>query len=282
MVQKGAVLAGAVVLLVLVATVLLLLLPSGRQSRTPVARPTRELAKNYPFERGTCPAAINATQISVASHDSPRIFVYRNFMTAEEADYVIKYGEAVGLRRSEVATKDANSLSEVRTSTGTFLSSKGDPVLEAIEARIAAWAQVPVENGEAFYLLRYEEGQQYKPHYDFFDVSSLSLSLFPLPPFLPSADACAQPNLPGMDHFIGKAGNRIATVLIYLNAPDEGGATVFPKAEIMVPAERLTAVLFWSMTPETELDWESLHGGMPVVSGVKMAMTKWMRINQWG
>lgn len=172
--QKGAVLAGAVVLLVLVATVLLLLLPSGRQSRTPVARPTRELAKNYPFERGTCPAAINATQISVASHDSPRIFVYRNFMTAEEADYVIKYGEAVGLRRSEVATKDANSLSEVRTSTGTFLSSKGDPVLEAIEARIAAWAQVPVENGEAFYLLRYEEGQQYKPHYDFFDVSSLS------------------------------------------------------------------------------------------------------------
>ena len=85
-----------------------------------------------------------------------------------------------------------------------------------------------------------------------------------------------------MDHFIGKSGNRVATVLTYLQAPEDGGATVFPRAGMMVPAEKGTAVLFWSMTPDMELDFQSLHGGMPVVSGTKMAMTKWIRINPWG
>ena len=52
--------------------------------------------------------------------------------------------------------------SSVRTSSGTFLRATGDPVLERIEERIAAWAQIPVEHGEPFYLLRYEIGQYYK------------------------------------------------------------------------------------------------------------------------
>lgn len=64
-----------------------------------------------------------------------------------------------------------------------------------------------MDHGEVFYLLRYEEGQQYKPHWDYFANDET-----------------------GMSH-IGQSGNRIATVLFYLGTPEEGGETIFPNAE---------------------------------------------------
>lgn len=84
-----------------------------------------------------------------------------------------------------------------------------------------------------------------------------------------------------MEKYIGDAGQRTATVLLYLATPEEGGETTFPKAEIMVPAVRGTAVLFWSHTGDHQLDVNSFHGGMPVVSGIKYCCTKWIRENRW-
>lgn len=84
-----------------------------------------------------------------------------------------------------------------------------------------------------------------------------------------------------MDKYIGSAGQRTATVLLYLATPEEGGETVFPHADIMVPAVRGTAVLFWSHDLNHELDIKSLHGSMPVKSGTKYCCTKWIRENRW-
>jgi hypothetical protein len=60
--------------------------------------------------------------------------------------------------------------------------------------------------------IRYESGQQYLPHTDYF------------------------PEEPGMSRFIGRSGNRIATVLIYLHSPEEGGHTIFPSSPGKVEA----------------------------------------------
>jgi hypothetical protein len=72
-----------------------------------------------------------------------------------------------------------DALSEVRTSYGVFLNP--DERLRVVEERIARWTRIPVENGEQFYFLRYQEGQQYKPHHDYF-----------------------QEHLPGMERYLGK------------------------------------------------------------------------------
>lgn len=40
--------------------------------------------------------------------------------------------------------------------------------MQDIERRIADWTHLPKENGEHFYLIRYEVGQEYKPHQDYF------------------------------------------------------------------------------------------------------------------
>lgn len=76
--------------------------------------------------------------------------------------------------------------------------------------RIALWTQIPEPNGEPMYLIRYENGQQYQPHHDYF-----------------SNDKDGQP-------FIQGWGNRMATVLMYLQPAEEGGETSFPEANLVV------------------------------------------------
>lgn len=61
-----------------------------------------------------------------------------------------------------------------------------------------------VENGEDIQVLRYEHGQKYDPHYDYF-TDKVN---------------------------IARGGHRIATVLMYLTDVVKGGETVFPAAEV--------------------------------------------------
>lgn len=60
------------------------------------------------------------------------------------------------------------------------------------------------ENGEDIQVLRYEHGQKYDPHYDYF-VDKVN---------------------------IARGGHRVATVLMYLTDVAKGGETVFPNAEV--------------------------------------------------
>lgn len=89
--------------------------------------------------------------------------------------------------------------------------------------------------------------------------------------------------------------NRIATVLLYLRAPEEGGETIFPlEGDTLRPINDYKAcdkgylyqpragdaLLFWSATPAGEFDRHALHGGCPVAKGDKWVATKWIRDNK--
>ena len=104
--------------------------------------------------------------------------------------------------------------------------------------------------------MRYEKGQEYKPHHDFFHL-----------------------DLPGVEHYLGSSGQRTATVLIYLDSPKSGGETIFPTLGVKVAAVKGSAVLFHSTLPTAEEDYSSLHGGLPVEEGTKWCLTKWLRLN---
>jgi prolyl 4-hydroxylase len=100
---------------------------------------------------------------------APRAVVLHGFLTAAECDHLI----AKAKPRMEVSTVVDNDSgqsmpSKVRTSTGTFFELGEDPVIEAIERRIALVTNLPVDNGEGLQILRYVDGQKYEPHHDFF------------------------------------------------------------------------------------------------------------------
>ncbi|KAL8245765.1 hypothetical protein R6Q59_006981 [Mikania micrantha] len=203
----------------------------------------------------------------------PRAFVYHNFLSKEECDYLINLAKPHMAKSTVVDSKTGQSKdSRVRTSSGTFLRRGRDKIIRNIEKRIADFTFIPIEHGEGLQILHYEEGQKYEPHFDYF-----------------------------LDEFNTKnGGQRIATVLMYLSDVEEGGETTFPAApgNFSVKLERDNssqcaknvlhvkpkmgdALLFWSMRPDATLDPSSLHGGCPVIKGNKWSSTKWMHVEEY-
>ena len=116
-------------------------------------------------------------------------------------------------------------------------------------ARLVNW---PEENGEGLQILRYAPGAQYRPHYDYFD-----------------------PAEPGTPTILRRGGQRVGTLVMYLQEPERGGATVFPDIGLEVAPKRGTAVFFSYERPDPGT--RTLHGGAPVLAGEKWVATKWLR-----
>ena len=184
---------------------------------------------------------------------SPRIVLFGGLMSDDECDELINLARA-RLARSETVQLEtgAGEVNEARTSQGMFFERGQHPLCARLEARIAALLAWPVENGEGLQVLRYGPGAEYKPHYDYFDPAEAST-----------------PSL------LQRGGQRVASLICYLNTPASGGATVFPEAELEVAPIKGNAVFFSYDRPHPQS--RSLHGGAPVLEGDKWIATKWLR-----
>jgi prolyl 4-hydroxylase len=184
----------------------------------------------------------------------PRIVVIDGFLGGDECEELIEAARP-RMERSSVIQPMTGSgvVNDARTSTGMFFRLGEVEVVQRIEARIARFFHWPVQNGEGLQVLNYLPGTEYKPHQDFFDPAD-----------------------PGTPKQLGLAGQRVGTVLMYLNTPKVGGSTIFPDAGgLEVSARKGRAVLFTYAQPVVHQ--RALHGGTPVVEGEKWAATKWLR-----
>lgn len=188
---------------------------------------------------------------------SPRIFVYRNFLTEEECDYLIEKAKP-HLTPSTVVDDENNLGSKTdyrRSSEGMwFVQNHGDLILESIEQKISLLTHIPPENGENIQILHYNQGGEYQPHYDYFDI-----------------------NTTGGASYLMQGGQRVASFLMYLNTPEEGGETIFPYANVSVTPIKGDALLFFNCQINGSEDPITLHGGAPVKKGEKWLATKWLR-----
>ncbi len=189
----------------------------------------------------------------VTSLHHPRVVVFANLISDQECDEIIALARA-RLARSETVQTDTGSseVNEARTSQGMFFERGEHAVCARVEARMAALMHWPIENGEGLQVLRYGPGAEYKPHYDYFDPS--------------------QPGTPGI---LKRGGQRVASLVCYLNTPERGGATVFPDVQLEVAPVKGNAVFF--SYDRAHASTRSLHGGAPVVEGEKWVATKWVR-----
>jgi prolyl 4-hydroxylase len=183
----------------------------------------------------------------------PRVMVFGGLLSDAECDALMAASEP-RLARSETVD-NATGGSEVnaaRTSDGMFFERGENELLKRIETRIARLVNWPMENGEGIQILRYRPGAEYKPHQDYFD-----------------------PIHPGTPRILERGGQRVGTVVMYLNTPEGGGATTFPDGGITVAPVKGNAVFF--SYSRAHASAKALHGGAPVTAGVKWVATKWMR-----
>lgn len=186
----------------------------------------------------------------------PRVIVFGNLLGQDECDKLVALARPRITASSVIDMQSGgNRQDEGRTSSGMAFRRGETKFIERIERRIAALLQWPYENGEALQILRYAVGQQYKPHFDYVD-----------------------PTQPGALPFLARGGQRVASLVMYLNTPPRGGATSFPDAGLEVAAVKGNAVFF--SYDRAEPATGTLHGGMPVIAGEKWVATKWLRVSR--
>lgn len=190
-------------------------------------------------------------------HTAPRIFTVERFISPEVCAYFV--ADAHGkLERSTVRDGvtgiDVVDPGRSASSAGTGLL-EPDLVLQLTKLRIAEALATPVAHQEPTTFLRYEPGQEYLAHYDL---------------IRPQEEAAAAEELRVM-------GQRVATVLVYLNEGYEGGETFFPHLDWGFKGKVGDALIFWNMSAAGERERLSLHAGLPVQSGEKWLLSQWVR-----
>jgi prolyl 4-hydroxylase len=183
------------------------------------------------------------------------IFVIRNFLTKDECNRVIALIDK-DRQPSQLLAESPDP--EFRTSESCNLRVT-DRINQEVEQKINSLMGLQPEHGETIQGQRYAVGQQFKEHHDFFYTSE---------PYWPAQER--------------EGGQRTWTAMIFLNEPEAGGQTAFPKAGIRV-TPRTGNLLAWNNLDEYgEPNMYSLHTGLPVEAGVKYVITKWYRERPWG
>jgi prolyl 4-hydroxylase len=135
-----------------------------------------------------------------------------------------------------------------------FFQREETPFIARLDRRISQLMNSPLEHGEGLQVLHYGPGTQSTPHFD----------------FLAPCNAANQASL-------ARSGQRIASLVIYLNHVIAGGETVFPEVGLSVSPTKANAVYFEYCNSRRQVDYKSAHAGAPVIEGEKWAVTKWMR-----
>lgn len=186
--------------------------------------------------------------------DDPVVWVIDDFLSAEEREHIIGIAKP-RLEAAKVTSTKVNTVSTARTGSVAWVRYGDSPLVQGLMHRVSDLVDIPVHHSESMQVVHYAETQEYRPHFDGWDLSTEKGRLR-----------------------TENGGQRVLTALMYLNDPDGGGGTNFPKLDLAVDARPGRLVIFHNIVDEeTNLHPHSLHGGMPVTEGEKWACNLWFR-----
>jgi prolyl 4-hydroxylase len=176
--------------------------------------------------------------------------VYNDLVTPEEADHIISTAKK-SFKESQIVSGNNKG---VRKSKTTWLYTD-DPVVKSIIQRICDITGNDITHCEPLQVVQYEPGGYYNDHHD----------------------ACCDDN-PKCTDFVQNGGQRILTVLIYLNDSFTGGSTRFSTIEKDIKPPKYGAIVFKPLEENSNKCHPlALHRGTPVESGIKYVCNIWIR-----
>jgi prolyl 4-hydroxylase len=178
------------------------------------------------------------------------LFIVRGFLDPRQCAAL---AERIDARRRPSEIADDIGIANYRTSETCDLDSK-DPVVAEVEQRIAELLGLSLGASEPLQGQRYAAGQEFKPHTDTFEPG-------------------------GYDFYVHTAGSgqRTWTAMVYLNQPEEGGATRFKAIGKTIQPEAGKLLAWNNLLPDGRPNPATLHQGMKVRKGTKYVLTKWFR-----
>jgi prolyl 4-hydroxylase len=187
---------------------------------------------------------------------SPKLamFIKKDFLEPELCAAIMRQIDAKR-RPSEIA--DSNGDYAFRTSETCDLP-EDDPLVIEVDRRITAFTGLDPRHGEPMQGQRYEIGQEFKAHTDYFEPS-------------------------GQDYakYCTVAGQRTWTVMFYLNEVEAGGSTRFKAIDKIVQPETGKLLAWNNLRPNGTPNPSTLHHAMKVRAGTKYVITKWFRERLW-
>ena len=186
--------------------------------------------------------------------DAAEVFAVGQFLSADECTRLMAHIDNV----AEPSQTFDGPYAPYRTSYSGNVDPE-DSFVRMIDRRLCDLFGIEPAWGETFQGQRYQPGQEFKGHHDWFD---------PAAPYWPDEKR--------------RGGQRSWTAMVYLNAVEEGGETDFPKLSIRIAPEP-GALLCWNNAlPDGTPNPATLHAAMPVLKGTKYVITKWFRTRPWG
>ncbi len=198
---------------------------------------------------------LNAPRPRILS-DGPAIFVIDGFLPSEVCDRLRAQAEA-RVKPALVYDPDTGEgrRESVRTNrAASFGLERMDVVLAVVRERIARAAGLPVAGLEWTQVLHYAVGQTFDWHVDWLD-----------------------PATPGYAADLAARGQRIATLLVFLNDDFEGGETAFEAGAIRHRGRKGDALLWANTLPDGSIDRRTRHAGLPPTKGEKWVLSQWLR-----
>jgi len=193
-----------------------------------------------------------------ALSQQPRIAMVKRFISAGACDWLIEHAKPYLQRAQTFALDDGKAADDLARThrAAEFLPGRLDTMLSFVRARIAAFTGMSTGVLETSQVLHYSVGEIFAPHYDFLDLRHAAYA-----------------------RQVVEHGQRVLTVLIYLNDNYEDGETYFPKLERGFKGRKGDALVFWNVTPEGTPDPLTLHMGSAPTSGEKWLFSQWIRMS---
>ena len=209
----------------------------------------KQIDYNYFYNN---PIAKKALQIK---YPFTQIYSYKNFLTKKECSTLIDYIDTSAIRSPLANDEDEYETSDYRTSQTADLDYFPSELIFDIDEKIERLIELDPFLGEGMQAQKYDPGQYYKEHWDFF------------PP----------DNKKEYEVYCEWMGQRTWTTMMYLNDVEKGGETYFKKLNLKIKPEQGLLIAWNNLYRNGKPNYKTMHEALPPTIENKYVITKWWR-----
>ncbi|KAK7047728.1 hypothetical protein SK128_025146 [Halocaridina rubra] len=196
----------------------------------------------------------------------PELVTFHRVLTKRQIQEITSLGipflQQAAFRSGNIKEDSVGSF-KIRSSYTAWLQEDTHPVLKNLNKKISALTGLHLNDNkgysEALQLNVYGAGGYYSPHVDAFNLGDEAYN---------NTDDVKDPG----EIAERREGDRIATVMFYMNDVEAGGYTAFPRIGVGVKPTEGSAVFWTNLLSDGSTDVRTLHGACPVLKGIKWGM----------